>query len=92
MWNYRPYMEFVKDVVRTHDAIESDVAHMLDDEIKAMMEHHQLQGRNKHYRAADEAIANCRAWLGEERIASIDAVRIATHRRAALYFQIVEPR
>lgn len=92
MWNQKAYREFVMHVHRAYDADEISIAHMLDEEIAANLALEPRKTAKAKIHAMERALANCRAWLAEPRRKETMPEHIASFRRSALYFGMIEKR
>lgn len=88
MWNYKPYADFVSEVVRDYDIDECSVDVMLNAELDEVCK----RGRKRTSEVADSVIASARDWLADSRMTEITVRDITSYRPTRLFFRMLKPR
>lgn len=96
MWGNAKFKRFCADVCARYEANETDVYNMVRQESETIEGEYKRRGRRLTCKATVEAthaaIERCEAWLEEPPITTVTAQRIATFRRSAIYFGILEEK
>lgn len=92
MYNDQDFMDFVKYVYTNYETTEMDVSKMVMEEHITNIRGSSIRNtRNNRIRLLNDTLANCRAWLAQER-KPVTPVDLVMYRPAKLFFNLIQKR